>query len=371
MKLKEFFILFFTFIILASASAQNKPGMGNGTTPPQGFGTVSGTIIDKESGQIVEYANIVLFRVKDSTMVTGSITDTKGKFRIEKVPFGQYYATASFIGYNQLKVSNIKVNPKSPDADLGKISLESASTGLSAVTITGERRTMEYTLDKKVVNVEKDITSMGGTAIDVLKNVPSVTVDIDGGVALRGSSNVTILIDGRPSGITGTSLDQLPASSIETVEVITNPSARYNPEGMSGIINIKLRKKRELGLNGILTLNAGTGDKYNGSLNLNYNVKKFNFFASEDIRFDRREGWGTSNRTTFINDSTSLTSANNDNWRKHNSNGFKLGVDMALTPTQNLTLSYYRNRGDNSSEEKSNSDFYYPIDTLAYKYYLQ
>ncbi|MEI6575823.1 MAG: outer membrane beta-barrel family protein [Bacteroidota bacterium] len=362
-------LLILIFTLSSSLKAQ-PPGQGSGMMP-QGFGSVSGMIVEQSSGQIIEYANIVLFRVKDSTMVTGGITDGKGKFRIEKVPFGMYYAGITFIGFNTKKVSNVKVNPKTPDVDMGKLELESASTGLQSVTITGQKSTMEFTLDKKVVNVEKDITSMGGTALDVLKNIPSVTVDIDNTLSLRGSGNVTVLIDGRPSGITGTNLEQIAASSIETVELITNPSARYNPEGMSGIINIKLRKKKDLGLNGIVTLNAGTGDKYNGSVNLNYNVKKFNFFVSDDLRFDHRTGYGKMTRSTFYNDSTSVTKQNSTNWRNGNSNGFKLGMDVAISPTQNLTLSYYRNKGNTTSEDNEHNDYYSPPDTLAYTYNVQ
>lgn len=367
MKFKSLIVLLFIINLVPSIHAQTSTGQG-AAGMPGGFGTVFGSIVDKESGQIIEYANIVLFKVKDSTMVTGSITDSKGKFRIEKVPFGNYYAGITFIGFNTMKLPNIKVLPKNPDVNMGEIELESASTGLSAVTISGQKSTMEFTLDKKVVNVEKDITSMGGTALDVLKNIPSVNVDIDGGLTLRGSGNVTVLIDGRPSGITGTNLEQIPASSIETVELVTNPSARYNPEGMSGIINIKLRKKRELGLNGIVTVNAGTGDKYNGSINLNYNVKKFNFFVSEDLRFDHRKGWGNMSRVTNFADSSSLTKQTSSSWRNGNSNGFKVGMDLAITPTQNLTLSYYRNQGNDKSEDHEYNEFYYPADTLAYKY---
>ena len=214
---------------------------------------------------------------------------------------------------------------------------------------------MEFKLDKKVINVDKILTSTGGTAIDVLQNIPSVTVDYDGAVSLRGNSNITILIDGRPSSITGTKLEQIPASSIESIELITNPSAKYNPEGMSGIINIKLKKKKAFGLNGLASVNIGTGDKYNGSINLNYNFNKVNLFASYDTRYNRRKGWGDMYRTSTINDTTLYLANSSKRYRKGNSNNFKVGADFFLDPKNTITLTWLYNKGKDEDNDVTKS----------------
>jgi outer membrane receptor protein involved in Fe transport len=232
------------------------------------------------------------------------------------------------------------------------------------VTISGDKKETEYTLDKKVVNVEKNLAAMGGTAVDVLQNIPSVTVDFDGAISLRGNSNITLLIDGRPSGVTGAKLEQIPASAIESVEVITNPSARYNPEGMSGIINIKLRKKRELGFNGLVSANAGTGDKYNGSLNLNYNKKFINIFGSYDIRTGNRNGGSESVRNSFFADTAWSNLGNSDSKRKDLSNSYKLGVDFTINPMNVITLSWYFSKGGDDNNEFSNNYRYDKLNAL-------
>ena len=227
---------------------------------------------------------------------------------------------------------------------------------------------MEFKLDKKVINVDKILTSTGGTAIDVLQNIPSVTVDYDGAVSLRGNSNITILIDGRPSSITGTKLEQIPASSIESIELITNPSAKYNPEGMSGIINIKLKKKKAFGLNGLASVNIGTGDKYNGSINLNYNFNKVNLFASYDTRYNRRKGWGDMYRTSTINDTTLYLANSSKRYRKGNSNNFKVGADFFLDPKNTITLTWLYNKGKDEDNDVTKSYNYNIVPLLIINY---
>ncbi len=218
--------LILIFISQVSIIAQTRPdnGMprqGGGGGMPGGMGSISGTVVDKLTLQTVEYANLVLYRQKDSTMVNGAITNQKGQFNIDKVPFGKYYLLVSFIGYSSLKIPDIMVNPKEPIKNLGQIKFEPSASTLGEVNITAEKRMMEYSLDKKVVNVDKNLVSAGGSAVDVMQNIPAVTVDIDGNVSLRGSTNVNILVDGRPSNLSGMSrqaiLEQIPASSIEAI----------------------------------------------------------------------------------------------------------------------------------------------------------
>jgi outer membrane receptor protein involved in Fe transport len=360
---KKLFIT--TFLLLAVYSikltaqtqpnqGQGKPGGGGGMGG--GLGSISGMVVDKQTSQPVEYANLVLFRTKDSSMINGAITNQSGIFTIEKVPFGKYYMVVSFIGYSSLKIPEIIVNPKDPDKKLGQIKFEPSTSLLGEVNITAEKRMMEYTLDKKIVNVDKNLVSAGGSAVDVMQNIPAVTVDIDGNVSLRGSTNVTILIDGRPSNLSGMSrqaiLEQIPASSIETIELITNPSAKYNPDGMSGIINIKLKKKTAQGFNGIVSTSIGTSNRYNSSVNLNYSTSKFNIFGSWDGRWNQGKGYGNTTRNATINDTISYTNQSSDMKRIMENHSFKLGFDWFINKENTLTVSGQLN-DENSTREQN------------------
>ena len=197
-----------------------------------------------------------------------------------KVPVGTFKLVTDFIGYKRFIRNNISVTKTGSTIDLGKLKLESVTTALGEITVVGVRKTSDSKIDRKVINVSRDINSTGGTAIDLLKNVPNLTVNTDGSVSLRGNSDVSILIDGRPTSIDATKLDQISSSEIESIEIITNPTAKYNPEGKSGIINLKLKQKKTEGFNGNAMITMGTGNKYTTGLSLNYNKGRFNVFAS-------------------------------------------------------------------------------------------
>jgi hypothetical protein len=203
--------------------------------------TISGFVFDKETGQPLEYATIILQSVRRPEMVTGGITDLDGKFSVETIP-GQYNVRVEYLSY---KTYSIDAQTYRSSTDLGTIQLEIDAEQLEDVVVIGERTTVELRLDKKVYNVGQDLTVRGGSVTDVLDNVPSVTVDVEGNISLRGNESVRILINGKPSALSGLSpqaLQQLPAESIERVEVITNPSARYDAEGTAGILNIILKQ---------------------------------------------------------------------------------------------------------------------------------
>src|SRR5690606_28060196 len=184
---------------------------------------------------------------------------------------------------------------ETPVRNMGSIAVVSRTQSLDEVEVTAEKALFVMDVDKKVFQVDKNITTEGGSASDVLQNVPSLSVDVEGNVSLRGRSNATILIDGKPATLLGgdeaSALQSLPASSIDRVEVITNPSARYDAQGLTGIINIVTKKDRRMGLNGMASLGAGTGDKYNGSLNLNLRNEKWNFFLNSSFRQNRRQNF--------------------------------------------------------------------------------
>ncbi|SDB93409.1 outer membrane beta-barrel family protein [Williamwhitmania taraxaci] len=232
------------------------------------------------------------------------------------------------------------ITPKSPEVDLGIITLSPTSQAVEGVTITGRKEMMTHSLDKKVVNVEKDLANIGGSALDVMQNVPSVTVDFDGNVSLRGSSNVNILIDGKPSQMT--SLDQLPAAMIESVEVVTNPSVKYDPDGMAGIINIVLKKQKITGTNGMVSLNAGTNNRYMGSVNLNFKKDAWNFFTNIDYRHFTMSGYSNS---TSKNDFGSVAKLDQvgDFDRKMDFGGARFGVDYTFGSKNTLSFTSWFN----------------------------
>ena len=323
--------------------SQNQMGRNNnsGSAP---IGKISGKLLDAQTNQIIEYGNIVLYSIKDSAMINGTITDKEGKFRLENLTFGQYYIKASFIGYATRYIDSIRINPRSSEVDLGIVYLDEQSIELGNVLVTGQKEMVINNLDKKVINVEKDLTSTGGSAVDVVGNIPSVTVDLDGNVSFRGNQNITILIDGKPSTLVGASnsdiLNSIPASQIESIELVTNPSARYDPDGTSGILNIILKKRINGGLNGSISLNVGTRDKYNSSINLNYRTPYFNFFGSYDNRLFRNENEGNSLRTNTINNTQSFLSTINDGVFKFGSHNITAGLDYLYDDYNTFTFSY-------------------------------
>jgi outer membrane receptor protein involved in Fe transport len=355
--------LLLTVSILSYAQAQRQgsgAGMSSNLT-----GSVTGKVIDKLSNEPVEYANIGFYTLRDSSLVTGGITNEKGEFNIDKVPMGRYFAEVKFIGYNTLTVESFGVNPKNLMANLGELTLEPASENLEAVVVTGQRQMLTHNLDKKVFSVERDINAEGGTALEIMQNIPSIEVDMEGNVSLRGSQNVTILVDGRPS--TYTSIEEIPSSIIETVEVITNPSARYDPDGLSGIINIVLKKRRDPGYHGMVMLNAGTGDKYNGTLNVNYREDKFNFFANASFRQHQMTGQTLSDReTTLSQGGTSLLFQDQDFRRQGQFLNFKGGVDYFINNSNTLTLTGGYSSRDFGMWDITQTDLTMPSQTSQY-----
>ena len=297
-------------------------------------GTVQGTLQEAGTSQPISFASVVLLRRADSTFVAGTQAGESGAFELAKVPLGQYVLRATAVGYRTGR-RVIDLTATTPTLALGTLRLRTAATQLTDVVVTAERPVVSDGLDKKVVDVTKDLTVTGGTAIDALQNVPSVTVDQTGAVSIRGSGGVTIFIDGKP---TTTTLDQIPASSIQSVEVITNPSSRYDASGAGGILNIVLKKERRDGLNGQASTTVGIGDKANGSLSLNYRKGKLNLFGSYDFRRDRRRISGTLDQTTTARDTTLLLHQDRNGVNLQTSHAVRLGFDYALTPEQMLTL---------------------------------
>ncbi len=251
--------------------------------------TISGKVIDALSKQPLEYATIVI-KNTETQKISGGITDAKGIFSV-KTPAGFYEISVEFISFKSKKYPKQNITK---DLDLGTITLSEDSKSLDEVVIIAEKTTVDIRLDKKVFNIGKDLSIRGGNASDVLGNVPSVQVDVEGTVSLRGNENVTILIDGRPSALVGLNgaeaLRQIPAEAIEKVEVITSPSARYDAEGTAGILNIILRKNKLTGFNGSLQLDLGYPERLGTAFNANWRTKKWNLFTNTGFRYNETPG---------------------------------------------------------------------------------
>ena len=310
--------------------------------PEGGFslhGIVKGRV--EEAGQKIpmEYTNVALYRKRDSVMVDGKITDKAGKFVFNEVKPGRYYMAVHFIGFNTKYIDNIMINKNHRTVDLGTIYLEAASATLSGVEIKGEQRHVQYKLDKKVINVTKDLTASGGSAVDVLENVPSVDVDLEGNITVRGSSNFTVYIDGKPSVLEGNdALQQIPSSAIQRIEIITNPSAKYDPDGVGGILNVIMKKNKKPGLNGVVNLSVSTRNKYRGDVQLSYRTGKINWYAGVDG--NRREFnifVNSEDRTWF--DDTTYRFTDIEGSRTRKGYGFLGGFDYYLTEKSTLSIS--------------------------------
>jgi outer membrane receptor protein involved in Fe transport len=255
---------------------------------PSATYSIKGIIIEQETKVPVEFVNVSLFNSRDSSLFTGVVTDKNGEFLFNHIKAGNYYLQVSCIGFESFKIPDISIISKRPYIDLGKKTIKVSNILLSDVEVVSQKPVLDNSIDRKVYNVEKDILSQTGSVSDILQNIPSVSVDVDGTVSLRGSSNITFFINGKPSALlkknSAVALQQIPANTIEQIEVITNPSAKYKPDGIGGIINIVLKKNKQKGFNGMIMANAGNMERYNANLTLNYNTGKLNVFGSYGFR---------------------------------------------------------------------------------------
>lgn len=315
---------------------------------------VKGKVVDKSSNSVVEYATIMVFSLPDSAFVSGGITDANGSFQL-KLKQGKYYLTVEFLGYHTIKIDNFEVERGRDMRDLGKVFIVPDNKLLEEVEVVAEKSTVEMTLDKRVFNIGKDISSTAGNAIEVLENIPSVTVDIEGNVSLRGDEGVRILVDGKVSGLAGINsrdaLRSLQSDMIERIEVVTNPSVRYDAEGTAGIINIVLKKDRRNGFHGSIDLNAGTPFQYGVGVNTNYRLNKLNFFVNYALNYRERDGAGNYRRDFYREDGTYTTFQDSDRKRTGLSNMIRTGAEYFITPKDILTLSlmYRVSNDDNKS----------------------
>lgn len=277
--MKSILLLFSLFIFGFTVQAQF-PGGGGGSSVT---GRISGSVVDSVSKKPIDYATVTLYRSGGKAPLNGTVTDEKGNFRINNLSAGNYKVTISFIGYPTKTIDPVTTTPAKPDANIGAIRLSPTGRMLKGVDVVSTASLVENHIDKLVYNAEKDLTTSGGNATDVLRKVPLLSVDLDGNVSLRGDQNVRVLINGKPSGALSTSLADvlrtIPADQIKSIEVITSPSAKYDAEGSGGIINIITKSSKASGLSGSVSGGVGTRQN-NGNVNLNYKHNRFSLGAN-------------------------------------------------------------------------------------------
>ncbi|MFC3810892.1 TonB-dependent receptor domain-containing protein [Lacihabitans lacunae] len=304
---------------------------------PKGNAKIYGNVVDEALTTAVEFANIALIYTKTKKPVDGTMADENGKFEMKKIGDGKYSIQVSFIGYEPLIIPNIVIE-KGNDLDLGVIKLKQSTKQLDELVVSGQASMIEEKVDRLVYNAEKDLSAKGGDAADILRNVPMLSVDLEGNVSLRGSENIRVLINNKPSTIVASSiadaLKMLPADLIKSVEVITSPSAKYDAEGTAGIINIITKKSTLKGLN----LNLDTGAGLRGSnlgLNGNYRTGKLGVTIGGYGRAFYNKSAGTSEQFTFANNLNTVQ----DNTGKHFGmfGRYNLGFDYDISSKQSLS----------------------------------
>lgn len=343
--------------------------------------SITGRVVESKSKRGIEFVSVAVYNPKTEKNISGALTNEHGVFNISALPAGKFELRISFVGFEpytkELTIDNKNLN-------LGEIELVENSKVLKEVEVVGQGSQMRFDIDKKVFSVDQNIAAAGGSATDVLENIPSVDVDNDGNVSLRNNSSVEIWINGKPSGLTADNsaqvLQQMPAENLESIEIMTNPSAKYNPEGTAGIINLVMKKERKSGYYGSLTagtmLNNGKLGKNLGA-SINYNIGKFDMFANIGFRQMRRDGSGFTNRKSFGESAdTIFMEQNNQNAMKMVGTFGRAGIDYYLnnkntigingmlhlgTPQRNTTTDYLFKNNNNEvlrdySRENAASD---------------
>ncbi|OGX92218.1 outer membrane beta-barrel family protein [Hymenobacter coccineus] len=306
---------------------------------------VSGKLVEAANGQPLPFADVLLLRAADSTLVTGAQTGLDGTFKAEHLALGRYILRAQALNFKPVR-RVFALSAEAPALALGPLKLAASTTQLGEVQVVAQKAVVQQELGKTVINVEKDLSSVGGTAVNVLQNVPSVAVDATGTVSMRGSSNLTILIDGKPAGTgnggPGPRLDQIPASQIAQVEVMTNPSAKYDASG-AGVINIITKKNKKDGWNGQAALNLGTRDKYAPSLSLSRHHGKATWNMGYDGSDRVNRTIARSSQTALLTDgasNSSLFTTQDGTGRQHSRyHSLNLGLNYDLSKEQTLSLS--------------------------------
>ncbi len=321
--------------------------------------SISGKLIDAETKTPLEYSNITLKKLQDSTIVDGTISDEKGFFKLSNIKEGNYFIEIISLGYELTTINDIVINSENTAVNLNSIKVAQNVNVLQEVSIVEQVNDVEYKLDRKIIRVNQDILSAGASAVEVLENQPSISTDIDGNVSLRGSESFLVLIDGRPSALTGSdALQQIDASSIDNIEIITNPSAKYAADGVAGIINVIMKKDKRKGLNGQFSANYGSFNSFGVDGLINMRLEKFNFFVGAQFNKRNRRGTGTNIRKTFLDNDTLFLNTNGDNKRENYSANFRAGFDYYITDNDVITISGKYNRYSRANASEQFTEYY-------------
>ena len=357
MRIKMRIIKTLLLLVIGFQSVVFAQKMGSGNMPK--IGVIYGTVIDSTSQKPIQYTSVSVINNQTQEVITGGLTDIKGQFYIENIQLGRCNVVVEFIGYKRKIIGPIKLSPRGDgiEQDLGTIELPITSIQMDLVEVQGERPIYVQTADMKIFNVEKNTMSSGGSALDALRQIPGVDVDIDGKVSLRGSDNVNILIDGKPSIITSSDqemmLEAIPSDNIQDIEVITNPSAKYDPEGMAGIINIVLKENKFAGLNGNIKTGTSTNNAYNTSGQLNYRNEHVNVFFNSALRNDVRGATGENFREMTLFDVTSVLDQDLEGERGGENILVKSGIEFSPNRQNTFGLTASYSNGDRISDRSA------------------
>lgn len=353
-------------LFLSTTSYAQQPGNRgkfDATQLPK-IGVLTGTLIDTDTKEPLPFAAVKITHTMSEELVTGGMTDDKGRFKIESITLGPNQVEFAYVGY-KTKAQEVRLGREGIEIDLGKIGLQSSGVELNEVTVEAEREFMTNEIDRKVYDPSKLILSKTGSATDILENIPAVELDVDGNITLRGSSAVRIMIDGRPSRFTGEDLSallqSLPANSVEKVEVMTNPSAKYDPDGTAGMINIVLKKSALQGLNGSVNSSYSGADRFRAGINLNYKVEDLNFFFNAGHSSGRypRSSW--SRRDNFLGEDTLSFYQVVDGYGGRNGNNIKAGIDWSPGNKHVFTIQGTINQGLRPRVSDNNTDWTTPF----------
>ena len=330
------------------------------------IGTVQGTVTDSTTGKPIEYASISLIDNHNGAIVTGALSKKDGSFSVREIPLGEYIVLIEFIGYAKKEIGPLNIffgENGSIQNFIGEVPLKISSVNLDAVEVIGDESQFIQTVDKQIFKVGKNLTAAGGTGFDLLRKVPTVDVNIDGEVSIAGDANVTILIDGKRSGLTGSNrrgvVDNIQVAMVEKVEVITNPSAKYDPDGVGGIINIVLKRGAFEGLNGSISTMVGEYEKRNLAGNVNYRTDNWNVFAGTSSRSGNNIGRGYREFTYLYSDSSSSLYQNTLRIKNPANIGLRLGGDYY--PTKSSTISYTYMFGNHEETPREELDYILPF----------
>ena len=374
--MKKLYIFSIFILTCFSTQSQDRSNWSRSSSSnfQQSSMSVKGKLVDNETSENLSFATISI-ETTDSILISGGITDENGKFKIEISPMQMMkkirenrssnpsqrpnlglYASINYVGYKSKKIK-IPFTREDRNIDLQVISLETDATNLEGVTVRAEKSSLELKLDKRVFNVGKDLSNKGGTAEEILENIPSIDLDIEGNISLRGSQSVRILIDGKPASMMGfdgpNAFKQLQGNEIDKVEIITNPSSRFSAEGSSGILNIVLKKERLKGLNGSININTGYPSQNGISTSFNYRKSKFSVFASLNANQRETRGGGFSNSDFFLTDTTYSSYVDRDRFNNSLSFGGRAGFSFFPNSKNIFTFSVGTRQSDRNSEENN------------------